>query len=135
MWVATYWKFGRLLRREECPGRRLDAEKMATLFAAARDGDVAGGGVDAVLDEFGDGFEGILLRKCDDIDGVPIIANAQAARIFHVRCMVAKQGEETTKYSKHTKYRPFVFRDSPIAGGSIQFGRPANIQKTKRTLL
>ena len=81
-----------------------DAKEVASFFAPARDGNVAGGRVDAVLDEFGDGFEGILLRKGDDIDRIPIISDSQAARILHVRCMVTKQGEETTKYSKHTKY-------------------------------
>src|SRR6266481_2088557 len=67
-----------------------DAEEMTPFFPAARDGDVARRGIDAVLDEFGDGFQRILLRKCDDIDGIPIISNSQAARIFHVICMVAK---------------------------------------------
>jgi hypothetical protein len=31
-----------------------------------------------------------LLRKGDDVDGVPIITNSQAARIFHFMRMIAK---------------------------------------------
>jgi hypothetical protein len=68
-----------------------DAKKVASFFTAAGDRDRAGGGVYTVLDEFGNGFEGILLRKSDDVDGIPIIANAQAARIFHFNWILAKR--------------------------------------------
>jgi hypothetical protein len=67
-----------------------DAQEVPAFFAPAGDGDVSGRGVDAVLDEFGDGFQRILLRKSDDVDGIPIITNAQSARIFHSIRMLAE---------------------------------------------
>jgi len=51
---------------------------MLSLVPAASDRDISRRGVYAVLDELSDGFQGILLRKRNDGNGIPIIANPQA---------------------------------------------------------
>jgi hypothetical protein len=51
-------------------------------LATANDADSLGVGVDAVFDKFRDGLQRIRLRKRNDIDGVPVVADAKiAARI------------------------------------------------------
>jgi hypothetical protein len=54
-----------------------DRQEGVAVLAPARDDDMAGAGVDAVLDELGDRFQRIVLRQCNDGDGVPIVADAQ----------------------------------------------------------
>jgi hypothetical protein len=65
-----------------------DAQEMLAAVASARDGDVARGRIDAVLDEFSDGFQGILLRQGDDRNGVPIVADAKPAGVLHFKLRV-----------------------------------------------
>ncbi len=55
------------------------------MILAARDRDGRRVRIDAVLDEFGDRFQGITLRERDDADRVPIIPDAQLAAVFALR--------------------------------------------------
>ena len=57
-----------------------DAQVVLALLPAADDRDVAGPGVDAVLDELGHRLERVALRQGDDGDGVPVVADLQATR-------------------------------------------------------
>jgi hypothetical protein len=62
---------------------------MLPFVAAARDRDIARRGVDAVLDKLSHGFQGVLLGKGDDGNGIPIIANSQPARILHAAMILS----------------------------------------------
>src|ERR1051326_8285626 len=62
----------------------LDAEKVAAPFLPTYESDVLGPGVDAVLHEFSNSFERIALRQGDDLDGFPVVADAQFSSVlFH----------------------------------------------------
>jgi len=50
-----------------------------SVLAATCDGNGLGVRIDAVLDELRDGLERIALRKSDDTDRIPIIADPQFA--------------------------------------------------------
>jgi hypothetical protein len=50
-----------------------------SVLAASRDGDGLGVRIDAVLDEFRDGLQRVALRKSDDTDRIPVIADPQFA--------------------------------------------------------
>ena len=54
-----------------------------SLFFSSNDGDVTRPRVDAVLDELGDGLQGIGLGERDDGDRVPHVADAELARGLH----------------------------------------------------
>jgi hypothetical protein len=67
-----------------------DAQKMDSLFLSTNQSDVLRAGIDAILDEFGDGFEWIALGKGNNADRVPIIANTQLAGISVFQSTVKK---------------------------------------------
>jgi hypothetical protein len=58
-----------------------DFEVMLAFLLAAHDGDVAGAGVNGVLDELGDGFERIVLGEGDDRYGAPRVADLELAGV------------------------------------------------------
>ena len=58
-----------------------DSQIVLALFASAHDGDVAGVGIDGVLDELRDRLQRAVLREGDDGDGVPVVADAQLAAV------------------------------------------------------
>src|SRR5207247_894336 len=60
-----------------------DTQVMLTSFAAPNNGYIARRGIDAVLDELGQRFQRILLRKGNDRNCVPVIAYPKPAGIFH----------------------------------------------------
>src|SRR6516162_2345843 len=62
----------------------LDLQIVTAMLPPARDDNGLGVRVDAVLDQLGDGFEGIALRERDNADRVPIIADSQFAPL---RCL------------------------------------------------
>ena len=59
----------------------LDREVVRAAFSTARDGDDLGMGVDAVFDELGDCLERVALRKRDDPDRVPVVADPELAAV------------------------------------------------------
>jgi hypothetical protein len=54
---------------------------VVSVLAATRDGNGLGVRIDAVLDELRNGLERIALRKSDDTDSIPIVADPQFAAL------------------------------------------------------
>src|SRR5690606_27833262 len=59
-----------------------DLEIRLATRSPADNRDLSGPGVDAVLDELRHGLQGIRLRKRDDVDRIPIVANAEFAGLL-----------------------------------------------------
>jgi hypothetical protein len=54
----------------------LDAQEMDPMFPTAHQGNAFRSGIDAVFDKLGHRFQGIILGKGYDANGVPVIAYA-----------------------------------------------------------
>lgn len=71
---------------------------LPAMLAAPRDSDGFRVRVETVLDEFGDGLEWIALRKRDNADGVPIVADAQLASFGGVvGCICFRHNKKAAK--------------------------------------
>lgn len=68
-----------------------DREEMLAALAAARNGDIARTGIDAVLDELGHRFQWVVLRERDDGDRVPVVAYAQLPAAGQLRAARARR--------------------------------------------
>ena len=75
-------------------------------FASADDCDFSGAGVDRVLDELGDRLEGVRLREGDDVDGVPVVADAQSTRV--IRSLGSARSAGTTRSLGHLGLLPMA---------------------------
>ena len=52
-------------------------QEMLAVLTATGNRNVPGMGVDAVLDQLRNGLQRIALRKCDDADRIPVVADPQ----------------------------------------------------------
>ena len=74
-----------------------DHKVLTAMPPAAGDFDFFGVCVNAVLNKFGDSLERIALRKCDDTDGIPVVADPQFPSFGEVRlvCVSFLHGKMT----------------------------------------